>query len=161
MHRIFNSVILYRSFCTTKSPYSNVNTRFFHRSNKSKTLFQQNTEASRARYFVRLDASNQHSQSTWVQRLTGSNKSLVQNLRQKVGDISATRLQDRSQELVTGRKLISLYALVGLTMKAGGHKIELEDDQFDHICQDIKVRCYDIKYPTNEVFFFKISEKNA
>ena len=123
---------------------------------------QQNTEASRARYFVRLDASSRQSQSTWVQRLTGSSKtSFVQNLRQKVGDISATALQSRSQELITGRKLISLYALVGLTMKAGSRKIELEDAQFDHICQDIKVRKYDIKYPPNEVLFFNVSRRNA
>ena len=67
---------------------------------------------------------------------------MVQDLRTKVGDISrraATQLQGRSQELVTGRKLISLYALVGLYMKAGSQKIDLEDEQFDIICEEIRV----------------------
>ena len=109
--------------------------------------FQQNSTASQTRYFVRVDVFSQTGQRTWLQKLTGSSKkTLVLDLRTKVGNIfqnspttAATQLQARIQELLTGRKLISLYALVGLYMKAGIRQIELEDEQFDHICHEIKV----------------------
>lgn len=104
---------------------------------------QQSAEAQHTRYFVKLDVSSQPGRSTWVQNLTGtSSKSFLNDLRMNSRDIfernGATQLLQRSHELVTGRKLISLYALVGLYMKAGSRNIDLEDEQYDHICQEIK-----------------------
>ncbi len=113
-------------------------------------LFQhQQGDTGHVRVYLKADVIRPAGRSSWVHKLQGtSGKTLTQELRTKAGDLlrgssrsSAQSLMARSEELATGRKLLGLFAFVGFGLKnSEQQEIELDDEQFEHICDEIKVR---------------------
>lgn len=112
-----------------------------------KKLDPQHGPAPQPRPLLRwTDVQLSQQSKSWIHGISGSSRhSLVAQLRRRVdnsinneGLAEASRFFNRSWGQYAGRRLLSLYAFVGLGVKAGSQHFDFSEEQFDHICTEIK-----------------------